>query len=89
MNEFTRKAMELADALEDAARWNLVYGEKPVGAARSALLAHLEGADSPLISHSETVSTPGAALKVDVFHLTEEGKRAISCLPATPTEEQP
>jgi hypothetical protein len=93
MNEFTRIAMELADAYAEAHGNQFGTNCPPDNdpqAARSALLAHLEGVEqkpSSTILHTETVSAPGAAIKVDVIHLTEEGKRALGYLPSTPTEK--
>jgi len=84
MNEFTRKALEFADGMV------MHHDTSDLDTYRSALLAHLEGGQqkpSSKISHTETVSATGAAIKVDVIHLTEEGKRALGYLPSTPTEE--
>jgi hypothetical protein len=49
MNEFARKALELADAYADARcgvpSWSSIHFTEPVRAARAALVAHLEGAE--------------------------------------------
>lgn len=55
-----------------------------------AELAALKAQPTDLIAGTEVVSAPGATLKVQVIHLTEEGKRALTAnVRSIPDRSQP
>jgi hypothetical protein len=85
MNEFTRKAMELAVAYAKAFAKSEQAGEvsavQAEFAARSALLAHLEGAEEKAIERCPCGYPMPCNVKVPITFCKQA--------PATPTEEQP
>ncbi len=87
MNEFVRKAMELAEEFARQSQWLGYYDHDGmahkqtsvvVDAARSALLAHLEGGEQKWISVKDRLPEP-MTMVLAAFEMDRPGDWRIKC----------